>query len=249
MGILNAARPGLLGATLLILVSGSPLGGQNYDLFTQIADLSGPDSPIKASGQASFHQELSAESVKSQWKIAARLVNVSNKTVLAYEASFELFPDYGGGVCRTQQADYFFRLELEFKPGVQQTVDEDSPSVDVTPREKGAKPTRPTASFRVIFVQFADGSKFGTSQWGTALSAVRKQTIERLQIVLEAFRSSGGEGLRLALAKARARPDNPALTNAILDDANDTLETKGPGAAAVQITGFLDAAQRRRSIM
>jgi hypothetical protein len=81
------------------------------------------------------------------------------------------------------------------------------------------------------------------------LSTVRKQTIEQLQLVLEGFRSSGEKGLGVALAKARGRKDNPPFTNAALDDVKETLEASGSAAAAAKISGFLEAAQRRSSVM
>jgi hypothetical protein len=237
------------GSALLLLVLNSLLAGQTHDVVLEISNVTGPDSPIEASGQTSFHEELSPDSCKTQTKIGARLVNVSKKTILAYEVSILAIPDCGGGMQHTVHADYFFRPELQFGPGAQEVADYDTPSWNVTPRKEGATPATPKATFEVIFVQFADGSKFGTSRWGTALPAVRKQTAEQLQVVLEAYRSSGEEGLALALAKARVYQDNPTFTNAILDDIKETLEAKGPEATAVEITAFLDAAQRRRSIM
>ncbi len=249
MGILNTALPRVVGSTLLLLVSGSALGGRTYDLLVQITDLSGPNSPIKASGKASFRQELSPDSVKTQCKIEIQLVNGSSKSILAYEVSIVAMSDYGGGIARTSQADYFFRPELELGPGAHESLDEPTPSWSVTPRKEGAKPITPKATFQVIFVQFSDGSKFGASQWGSALSAARQRTIKQLQLVLQGFRKSGEEGLRLALAKARGGEDNPASTDPVLDEVKETLEAKGPEAAVTEITGFLDAAQKRRSVM
>ncbi len=248
MGILGTSLSRLVGSTLL-LVSSSSHGGQSYDLIVPMTDISSPHSPIKASGQASFHQDLSPDSVKTQCKIKVQLLNASNKSILAYEVSVVAVPDYGGGIGLTSQADYFFRPEQELGPGAQQSLDEPTPNWSVTSRKEGSKPATPKATFQVIFVQFADGSKFGASPWGAALSTVRKQTTEQLELVLEAFRSSGDEGLRLALAKARARLDNPAFTNEVLDDIKETLEANGPKAATAEITRMLDTAQRRKSVM
>lgn len=244
-------RPGsrLARLSLPLLLSSPWLLGETHDFSLPIIDVSDQGSPIAVSGQVSFHEELAVDSVKTQWTIEAHLINTTNKTILAYEVSIDAISDHGGGVHHAEQADHFFRSELEFAPGAQEIVDVATPNQQLTPRKEGDTPKAPKASFKVIFVQFADGSKFGTSNWGSGLSRSREQTLERLRAVSEQSRTSGEGGLRLALAGALAREDNPKFTTIVLEHLRQTLDAKGPDSAAAEITEFLTAAEKRLPVM
>lgn len=52
-----------------VLILGYPaaIRAQSRDVIVQITDMSGPNSPISASGQIHFQEILSAESVKSRY--------------------------------------------------------------------------------------------------------------------------------------------------------------------------------------
>ena len=245
MRILNRRAATGVGSCLVFVALASGLCAQTHDLSVQITDVGGSNTPIVASGQVSFHEVPSAESVKTQWSIEVRMLNVSGKTILAYEVSIRAMPDRGGPVVHTARADYFFRSELRFVTGSEETLNVPMRNWHVTPLEESARPKVPKASFEVIFVEFADGSKFGTSEWGSGLSAVRAQTIERLQSVSRQSQNSGEDGLRLALANEIGAGGDSEFARAVLNDVKTTLDDKGWRAATEQINGFLEAAKER----
>lgn len=235
--------------SLALLVPGSYFSAQGprtHDLSVQIPPSTEQNSPIQVSGEVSFHEELFADKVRTQWTLDANLLNLSGKTVLAYEVSIEAVPDHGGGVSHLAKVDHFFRSELPFTPGAQERLNVATPNWQLTPRKPGAAPRQPEATFKILFVQFADGSRFGTSAWGNDLRAIRSQTIEHLQAISEQSRSSGETGLRLGLASALQRQDNSKFASLVLGHIRDTLAREGPDRATAEIEESLSAAEKRK---
>ncbi|MGB6472124.1 MAG: hypothetical protein WBE88_14810 [Candidatus Acidiferrales bacterium] len=240
--------PRLLIGLTLVLGCAFGLSAQTRDLSVEVKDLSGPNSPITAKGQVLFQRISSADGVKTRHDIAVQLTNVSSKTIVAYEVSLQAMPDYGGGFNSTNLVDRFFRPQLQLGPGSQESWTFTDPGWDSEPSE--AIPSKePQASFTVLFVEFADGSKFGASPWASSLSDARQRAIERMQEIETAYETSGDDGLRTSLATEIARRDDPQMTTAVLNHLKATLDSSGPDAAAKQISDFLAAAQNRKEIM
>lgn len=234
----------------LALILGNPAAvrAQTRDVIVQISDLSGPNSPITASGHVHFQEILSAESVKSRYDMAFQLTNASSKTILAYEVSLEAMPDYGSGFNDLRMTDSFFLPQLEFMPGAQESENFSDSGVSVEPRGRG-NPHEAKASFKVIFVEFADGSKFGASPWAQTLASNRQRSVQRMQEIEAAFDGSGEMGFRDALATAQGRQDDPQDTLAVMNHFKGTLDSEGAGAAVNEIREFLTVAQARKDIM
>jgi hypothetical protein len=102
---------------------------------------------------------------------------------------------------------------------------------------------------KVVFVQFDDGSKYGSSDWGEHLSEGRAATIERMKELLQAYRSGGESALRMTMARELARPENSSYTQAALRIFDDNLKTNGPEAFISKINDRLKAAQLHASAM
>ncbi len=234
----------------LALILGNPpaVRAQTRDVIVQITDLSGPNSPITASGHVHFQEILSAESVKSRYDMEFQLTNASSKTILAYELSIEAMPDYGSGFSDLDKTDSFFLPQLEFMPGAQVSENFSDSGVSVEPRGRG-NPHEAKASFKVVFVEFADGSKFGASPWAQTLAGIRQKSLQRMQEIEAAYDGSGEKGFRDALGTAQSRRDDPQDTLAVMNYIKGTLDTEGAGAAVNEIRGFLAVAQTRKDIM
>lgn len=238
------------GLICFVLILGCPaaIRAQTRDVIVQITDLSGPNSPITASGQIHFQEVLSAESVKSRYDMEFQLTNASSKTILAYEVSIEAMPDYGSGFSDLRMTDSFFLPQLEFLPGAQVSENFSDSGVSVEPRGRG-NPREAKASFKVIFVEFADGSKFGAGPWAETLAANRKRSVQRMQEIETAYDGSGEIGFRDVLATVQGRQDDPQDILALMNHFKGTLASEGAGAAVNEIREFLAVAQMRKDIM
>jgi hypothetical protein len=233
----------VLAVTLLLLLVSSPvLFGQTRSFSVPVTGPNDTASPMTASGEVRFNEESSADGVKIKWDEEILLRNVATKPIVAYEVLVE-----GAGVHHVAQADYFFRQDLPFVPGATDTVSvKMSHTIETT--SKLAEHV-PNGTLKVIFVEFADGSEYGRSNWGNTLSDTRRWTIRKFQEVLSLFRQSGEDGFRTALEKELARPDTPRLTAAGLNEIREILDAKGADAAVARIEERLTAAQERSSLL
>jgi hypothetical protein len=176
------------------------------------------------------------------------LVNASTKTIVAYEVSIEATPDYGGGFEHVQQVDHYFDPQLQFVPGAQESLTFSGPGWSTGPRGNAA-PAVPRASFTVLFVEFSDGSKFGTSHWAAKLSDGRQRAVERMQEMAAAYQDSGEDGLRGSLTAALGRQDNPFATLALMNRLKWILDSEGPDGLAKEVNEYLAAGHAHREIM
>ncbi len=221
---------------------------QSLDVIFQVRDKSGPNSPIAASGRVHIQEMLSTDKVQSRYDLDIQLTNASPKTILAYEVSVEGMPDYGAGFQHVYMTDSFFLPQLDFLPGVQKSEIFSDPGWQTVPRG-GAGPRDMKVSVRVLFVEFADGSIFGSSHWAAALSANRQRSIQRMEEIEAAYEASGETGLRNALAAAQNRQDDPQDTLAVMSDLKGKLDSGGAEAAANEMREFMAVAQTRKDIM
>lgn len=185
----------------------------------------------------------------TQWKLKANLLNVSNKTIVAYEVLLEARSEGGARVRHTARADYFLRPKLHFGSGAKEPLDLDDPVWQTSSRKGGGGSVVSTATVQVSFVEFSDGSKFGTSAWGEQLSSIREHTAQQLESLVARYQALGEDGLRQALADMLRSEHNSLYTRGILRNLQDTLQKKGSGPAFAEIKGLLDVAKQRRGIM
>jgi hypothetical protein len=101
----------------------------------------------------------------------------------------------------------------------------------------------------VVFVEFVDGAKYGSSDWGEYLSEGRAATIERLKGLLKAYQGGGEGALRMAMTQALTRPDNPSYTQDALYILDEKLKAAGAEGFISNINEKLRAAQERTNVM
>lgn len=235
----------LLAVTLLLLLVSSPvLFGQARGFSVPVTGPNETNSPVTASGEVRFHQESSADGVKIQWDMEILLRNVATKPIVAYEVLVE-----GAGVHHVAEVDYFFRQDLPFVPGATDTLSVEMSHTMATPREVAELQNVPNEMLKVLFVEFADGSQYGRSNWGNTLSDTRKWTIRKFQEVLSLFERSGEDAFRTALENELTRPDSPGLTDAALNEIREILNARGADAAVTRIKERLMAAEDQSSLL
>jgi hypothetical protein len=239
----------------VFLFVGLPCYAQTDDQFFALTDVSGPHSPIKVTGQVSWHQEIEDDAVVNTlcgWH--AELLNLSSKPILAYEVSFDLLPRYGGKRHTVFQEDGFFTENISFTPGSQEPLDHDCSSRTWQSDRSGvpSKPRRfegiPRAESKIIFVQFSDGSTYEASDWGKNLTKSRFTLLERINELLEAY-ERGEDSLRATIAQQTTRSDNTIYLGNVLQGFNYQLETKGVEAFVTRLNEELRIAVERASLL
>ena len=206
MNLSSILIKGILIFAICSSIAGSSAPYHPGDSSIPLRDLSAGDSPLKASGQASFHERISTQGIDEKCDLDGKLTNVSSKSILAFEASVDLFPHAGGGIHRDYKIDYIFDRDL-LKPGSQFQLQMDPPGRQVTRSEDTSRqPLR--AESRVTFVQFADGTQFGKSDWGDALSSDRKTEMNIMTSLLQTYESKKETGLSSAIDEGLAKRES-----------------------------------------
>ena len=239
---------------IFVTGSGRPAPGQTSHVFAvNLTQGSVPGSPIVVSaGQVKFTEKIYPDRVETSWAVHAQLLNASSKPILAFELSVHAVPDHGQAIAYVSQQDYFFKENLAPVPGSQFSLDVDDQIRGVLHLKASPSPGEartPKANLRVIFVEFADGSNYGTSDWGKNLKEGRAATVERMNELLQAYQSGGEGALRTTIARDLAAPDTPPYTVNALRILDHVLSADGVEGLALRIEEQLRVAQERLNVM
>ncbi|MGB2626286.1 MAG: hypothetical protein WAK20_05825 [Candidatus Acidiferrum sp.] len=212
----------------------------------KLVDESRSDSPLKASGQIVFHEELFQNAVQFHWETDITYTNVGTKEILAYEVEIDSTPERGGGFAHIDREDFFFKGQGMFPPGSQQVLrSQDSPRAVVPYDESKQQPVIAKVNFQVRFVEFSDGTIYGGGSWGRSLHDARLATIAQIKELKRAYQDGGDAALSKALDAALAEPDNPKPTVEQLEHFNAILTQNGSPALVKRMNDSLDAAKER----
>jgi hypothetical protein len=233
-------------AAVLSIGSNTAVCAETHDLSIALTNLSTAGSPFQASGQAQVHEEISADSVKTQWAVDASLTNVSSKPIVAFEVMLELLPDHGAGVHFDYQVDSFFTGDT-IEPGSQYLLQEKPSQWLMSPYHPGAAIQKERAELRVVFVEFADGTRYGGGRYANSLNDARSLAVFHLQALLQAYESGEAGALSKAINLALGVPANPSTTRVVLTRIKSILNGQGIDAAAAKIREWLDRAGHRRA--
>jgi len=239
-------KPRLNQALLLLIVClccGRTTLADELTYAVTLVNESPPDCPLKASGQIVFHEQLFQNAVKTRWDFDIAITNVSSKGILAYEGEINFTPELGLPVREIDQPDFFFKRQI-MTPGNQRVLKLDpGPTGTVGYDPSMQQPKVAKATFTVSFVEFADGSTYGSSKWGSALPKARRVTVARLQELDQAFKNGGETALKNALDAALARKDNPSPTADQLEHLKLIFDQDGSAALTAKMEESLTAAR------
>jgi hypothetical protein len=233
-------------ATVLSTTISCSAYAQTLDTTAQLNDLSDKDSPLHATGQASFHTALSMNKERLECSVVGNVTNISSKTVVAFEASLELSSEGSGCVHADYTIDYIFDRNL-LAPGSHYDLIDRSPAGETD--YSGTRAARePQAQFRVQFVQFADGSSFGSSLWSERLESERRTKVELMKSLLHSFDAGDVSALTTDVKDRLARPGTPRYLDALLRKTSETIEQKGADAAIDDLHEWLTNAEKRGNL-
>lgn len=197
-------------------------------------------SPIAASGKISVRETVAANEVKSSWEENVSATNRSTKSILLLIGELDAISPHSYGGTRLTM-EYFFGDPIS--PGetfslVKRSFVQDSCCINPL-----AETRDPRATFRLMFVQFLDGSTFGDAAKAENALANRDRTLKALRTLAQV---AAKDRLRFQLQlEQRLRLDD-AL--GVLAGIRETEEQKGADAAIARTYKILDAAEDYRDM-
>jgi len=219
---------------------------KSHQLAIHVIDSSPTESPLQASGQVQFDEEIAEDNVRTGYTLDVKLKNVSTKSVLAFEVLLDIFSDHGTGFKLDHDFDSYFREEAMLAPGAEYLLQEKPNHWAISPFVAVASPTKAQADVKVVFVEFADGSKFGDGKFAENLAAERRATVDGLNELDQAYHNGGAVNLLPVITEGLARPANPPAAMIILRQIKSIMDTQGPEAAEAKIHSLLNTANQRQ---
>lgn len=197
-------------------------------------------SPVTATGKLSVRETVAANEVKSSWEENVSATNRSTKSILLLIGDLDAIgPHSNGGTLLTME--YFFGDPIS--PGetfslVKQSFQRDSCCINPL-----REPHEPKATFRLMFVQFLDGSTFGDPAKAETALANRDRTLKALRTL--AHVAAGDKQRFQSQLEQQLRLDD---TLGIFASIRETEEQKGTDAAIARTYKILDAAEDHRDM-
>jgi len=173
----------------------------------ELRNVSGHHSPIQIDGYLTLRDDAAAH-VRVYW-VHALARNVAKNKISYWSVGFETTGSEPG-LNFTQSNDYFFTGDV-FAPG--QTAKVLScpirlvirPANEEPPAERGDS-TAPTASARVKFVQFSDGSTWGDRDDAAQVHQLRRATRDKFESLQKLYSESGAKAFMDALEEPTGLP-------------------------------------------
>ena len=177
-----------------------------------LRDLSRRGSPIQIVGYVTFQDNL-ADNVRS-YSVHASAKNVSRKGISAWSASLETTGASGPELTLSESHDFIFTGDV-LAPNKAEGVSEQSCPIRLVLRVPNSEsstdttdntaPAR-TASVRVKFVQFSDGSIWGDRDEAAAVQQLRRETLHKIESLQRVYSEQGEKAFMDALAEPTALP-------------------------------------------
>lgn len=177
-----------------------------------LRNLSRRGSPIQIAGFIAFQDNL-ANNLRSYW-VRASVKNLSRKGISAWSASVVTTGVGGPELNLKESHDYFFTGDV-LAPKETEGVSQQSCPIRLfleVPNGESSTDTAdntapaPTASVRVEFVQFSDGSIWGDRDEAADVQQVRRETLHKLESLQEVYSGQGEKAFMDALAQSTALP-------------------------------------------
>jgi hypothetical protein len=165
---------------------------------TNLKDSSPLRSPLAVSGTILFTDDGSQETPYS-FEVHAAAKNMSTRRVLLFKVSLEILSDGAPSEPHEYTSDYYFSSEL-FEPDSVIKIPFDFQRFG--PRMSLDHAPRISASARVEFVQFEDGTAWGDSNSAKETLRIRRLTVHELNVLKDAYAEAGDTGFSEALVSA-----------------------------------------------
>jgi hypothetical protein len=185
---------------------GDDTAQENLARFS-LRDISERGKPLRIVGYVTF-QDNPAENVRSYW-VHASAKNVSMKGISAWSGSIETTGGIGPELNLSESHDFFFTGDVIAQNGADGVQSCPTRLVLGVGNGKSSTDTTapaPTASVRVTFVQFSDGSIWGDSDEAAKAHQLRRETLQKIQSLQQVYSERGEKAFMDALAEPTALP-------------------------------------------
>jgi hypothetical protein len=222
-------------------------GLRTYETEAPLDDLSAANTPLRATGKASFHVVISTNTKSVTCSLQGSLTNVSSKPVVAFEATLDIASERGGCVHWDYKVDYIF-TQYMLNAGSSYDLTEEFGPVETSHRGSFLV-GKAEVNVNVMFVQFSDGSSFGKSGWSEQLPSQRRSQIELLKSLSKAFDDGDAPALAKIVDDRLAQGGEPEFAWSVLYEIKQLMQGKGASATVEEIHQRLATVAERSKLI
>jgi len=215
-------------------------GAETHVTVVRVQDVSAPGSPLAASGTVQLQEFTFGNQVRGSVTSSVTARNVSDRTILALIAELRVVTSYGPPRVLTRRLECFFAPDV-IKPGDEEALFQGAAPKRIEPYDSSKPPQTPRAEFRILFVQFVDGSTFGGEAFGEDLMQLRRITWRHLRDLEKTYTRDGEAGF----VEELMAPVQPAEVNTFFENLRVTQRQLGTQATMARIRGALQFAEER----
>ncbi len=217
---------------------------QEHIARISLRDTSERGSPVRIAGYVTL-QDNPAENIRSYW-VRASGKNVSKKGISAWSASIETTGGNGPELNLNESHDFFFTGDVVAPNGADGVTSCPTRLVlgvgNGTSSTHTADAAAPTASVRVMFVQFSDGSTWGDPDEAAKVHQLRRETLQKIQSLQQVYSERGEKAFMDALAQPTALPCFERIKTLCENESTDSI------CARREIQQMMTTAAQQRSL-
>lgn len=195
-------------------------------------------SPIELTGKISVDETIAANQVKSVWERNVTAKNISAKPILLLVGDLDAIGPHSNGGMRLSREDFF---GYPIQPGDTIALAKGSITQVSCCMNPLDKPSDPKSGFRLLFVQFLDGSTLGDAAEAQDVLSTRAKTLNALRKLAEA----ASQGEQLFQSQLQQQSDAAGVLAGI----RTTQKERGTNAAIAQTRRILVYAEEHETMI
>jgi len=230
----------LLALLCLVLLSSRSLA-QQTPIAIPFEDTSVAGSPIEVTGKISVREMIAGNQVTSRWEENVNARNISNKPILLLIGELvEIGPHSSNGGMLISIDRFFYQNVIQPEASIRLASGvKGHDECCINPLEEARDPK---ADFRVLFVQFLDGSTFGDPASAEDVLASRTSTLHGLQELARTYLEHGEPQFQAQLEQAQGGSGE-------IYGIRRTKKQKGVGAAVSEVREMLAIGEEHQTTL
>jgi Cu/Ag efflux protein CusF len=228
-------------ATVLLFLFSILQSWAQTSVTVPVVDKSEPGSPLQITGNITFTDQITGNSISSSSDYELKAQNISGKGIIFLLVHFIEMGPREGGIGHHIQWDNFFRNE-EITPGPVFILDRSSGGRQIGSFNPLGPSRDPVAEVRVLYAEFSDGSVYGERREAKDILAARPLIIPVLQSL---DRANDDRSFLQTLAQKL----EPEEVDGFLEGVRSAQKNRGTGAAHRLVHTELANAEKHLAVM
>lgn len=214
------------------------------EVNVQCVDKSAVGSPLHSDGSAVLTQTVSGNHAYHHYRDDWKTVNVSNKPVMAMVETISIRYSDGHLSGKTFEHESFFHPHVLAPGETISLIPPNSGSGTETVPAGNEEPSEPTCELTTRWVEYTDGTTWGTASYATHLLQVRGQIWSALAYLNHIYQTQGAD----KFVQALLQPTHPEFVDGYIEHLRQVQKEQGTQVAVERLQAHLQTAEQRPAL-